>query len=83
MNVLQPLESSETLTSEMEGLALQDDPLLEAIQKIFGFQQFREGQREVVERIMEGGDGIVLMPTGGGKTLTFARVETYCQSVYH
>ena len=68
----QPLKSSGTLTSEMEGLALQDDPLLEALQKVFGFQQFREGQREVVERTMEGGDGIVLMPTGGGKALTFA-----------
>ena len=72
MNVLQPLESSEMFTSEMEGLALQDNPLLEALQKVFGFQQFREGQCKVVERIMEGGDGIVLMPTGGGKTLTFA-----------
>ncbi|MCA1618562.1 MAG: RecQ family ATP-dependent DNA helicase [Acidobacteria bacterium] len=42
-----------------------------ALRKFFGFEAFREGQGEVVESILAGHDTVVVMPTGGGKSLCF------------
>ncbi len=42
-----------------------------ALSKFFGFEGFREGQGEVVESILAGHDTVVVMPTGGGKSLCF------------
>jgi RecQ family ATP-dependent DNA helicase len=42
-----------------------------ALRKFFGFEGFREGQAEVVESVLEGSDTVVVMPTGGGKSLCF------------
>src|ERR671921_2597422 len=47
------------------------DAALAALKNFFGFEDFREGQREVVEAILEGHDTVVVMPTGGGKSLCF------------
>ena len=44
---------------------------LEALHKHFGFEDFREGQREVISAILEGRDTVVVMPTGGGKSLCY------------
>jgi RecQ family ATP-dependent DNA helicase len=44
---------------------------LAALQKFFGFEGFREGQGEVVESVLAGHDTVVVMPTGGGKSLCF------------
>ena len=44
---------------------------LTALREHFGFEGFREGQREVIEAILEGHDTVVVMPTGGGKSLCF------------
>ncbi|TVP57467.1 MAG: ATP-dependent DNA helicase RecQ [Gemmatimonadales bacterium] len=41
------------------------------LQKVFGFPDFRPGQREVVEAVLEGHDCIAIMPTGAGKSLTY------------
>lgn len=38
---------------------------------IFNYDDFREGQIEAIFRALEGKDSIVLLPTGGGKSLTF------------
>src|ERR1700750_2346643 len=48
-----------------------NDAALAALKNFFGFENFREGQREVVEAILEGHDTVVVMPTGGGKSLCF------------
>ncbi|MBF0178269.1 MAG: DNA helicase RecQ [Magnetococcales bacterium] len=47
------------------------DPLQAALQHYFGYENFRGFQREVVAHLLAGGDAVVLMPTGGGKSLCF------------
>src|SRR5437868_8780721 len=37
----------------------------------FGYPAFRGQQRDIVAHVAEGGDALVLMPTGGGKSLCF------------
>ena len=44
---------------------------LAALREHFGFEDFREGQREVITAILEGRDTVVVMPTGGGKSLCY------------
>jgi ATP-dependent DNA helicase RecQ len=43
----------------------------QALKKYFGFSGFLEGQEEVVTQITSGSDGLVVMPTGGGKSLCY------------
>lgn len=43
----------------------------QALQRHFGFDRFRDGQGEVVEAVMRGGDAVVVMPTGSGKSLCY------------
>jgi len=42
-----------------------------ALRTHFGFDDFREGQDEVIAAVLAGDDAIVVMPTGGGKSLCF------------
>lgn len=42
-----------------------------ALQEHFGFSKFLDGQEEVISEIVAGKDGLVVMPTGGGKSLCF------------
>lgn len=44
---------------------------LAALHEHFGFEDFREGQREVISAILAGQDTVVVMPTGGGKSLCY------------
>ncbi|MCP6675086.1 DEAD/DEAH box helicase, partial [Klebsiella pneumoniae] len=38
---------------------------------IFGYPEFRGQQQEIVEQVAHGGHALVLMPTGGGKSLCY------------
>ena len=41
------------------------------LQEVFGYGEFRGDQRAVIEHVSAGGDALVLMPTGGGKSLCY------------
>ncbi|MEO7522309.1 MAG: ATP-dependent DNA helicase RecQ, partial [Gemmatimonas sp.] len=43
----------------------------QVLNDVFGFDEFRPGQREVIEAVLAGKDCIALMPTGAGKSLTY------------
>lgn len=42
-----------------------------SLRQHFGFEDFREGQRDVIASILEGKDAVVVMPTGSGKSLCY------------
>ncbi|WP_445144406.1 DNA helicase RecQ [Dyella sp. Tek66A03] len=44
---------------------------LDILQSVFGYTQFRGPQQAIVEQLIAGGDALVLMPTGGGKSLCY------------
>ena len=44
---------------------------ISSLRKHFGFDDFREGQRDVIGSILEGKDAVVVMPTGSGKSLCY------------
>ncbi|MBK9351804.1 MAG: DNA helicase RecQ [Sulfuritalea sp.] len=46
-------------------------PALQTLRRVFGFEAFRGAQEEIVEHVVGGGDALVLMPTGGGKSLCY------------
>ena len=54
----------------MQGPATPTTPR-ECLSAVFGYPAFRGAQAEIVERVIDGGDAIVLMPTGGGKSVCF------------
>ncbi|BEP94539.1 DNA helicase RecQ [Acidovorax sp. A79] len=46
-------------------------PAHTVLQDVFGYEQFRGPQQAIVEHVIAGSDALVLMPTGGGKSLCY------------
>ncbi|MEU8819424.1 DNA helicase RecQ [Actinoplanes sp. NPDC048796] len=46
-------------------------PAYDVLNRVFGYPDFRGQQREIIEHVVDGGDALVLMPTGGGKSLCY------------
>ncbi|MFC5433448.1 DNA helicase RecQ [Microbacterium suwonense] len=44
---------------------------IEALRTVFGYDAFRGDQAAIIEHVIGGGDAVVLMPTGGGKSVTY------------
>jgi ATP-dependent DNA helicase RecQ len=44
---------------------------LDILNQVFGYSSFRGPQQAIVEHVVQGGDALVLMPTGGGKSLCY------------
>jgi len=47
------------------------DPASDLLHRVFGFREFRGQQGDVVRHVSAGGDALVVMPTGGGKSLCY------------
>ena len=51
----------------------------QVLQEVFGYGAFRGPQQEIVEHVVGGGSALVLMPTGGGKSLCY-QIPSLCRS---
>jgi len=51
-----------------------DDPMntpVDILRRVFGYARFRGEQSAIIDHLVGGGDALVLMPTGGGKSLCY------------
>jgi ATP-dependent DNA helicase RecQ len=65
------------LAEPMLGYPTLDDPA-HVLRQVFGFPAFRGEQEAVVRHVIAGGDALVLMPTGGGKSICY-QVPALCR----
>ncbi|MCC6953635.1 MAG: DEAD/DEAH box helicase, partial [Deltaproteobacteria bacterium] len=50
----------------------------EILRQVFGYSAFRSHQGDIVDHVISGGDALVLMPTGGGKSLCY-QIPAICR----
>ncbi|MGK5741764.1 DNA helicase RecQ [Micromonospora sp. URMC 103] len=50
---------------------LRTSEAIEVLRRVFGYDAFRGFQQDVIDHVVAGGDALVLMPTGGGKSLCY------------
>ncbi len=52
-------------------MLLAESTLQEALQKYFGYEQFKGEQEQIIRNVLEGNNTFVIMPTGGGKSMCY------------
>ena len=52
-------------------MAISTTSIDSALKQYFGYDTFLSGQRDIIEQVLTGRDSLILMPTGGGKSLTY------------
>ncbi|WP_112465437.1 DNA helicase RecQ [Streptomyces triticisoli] len=57
--------------TEMPVMDSEASEVLATLHRVFGYEAFRGEQEAVIEHVVAGGDAVVLMPTGGGKSLCY------------
>jgi ATP-dependent DNA helicase RecQ len=70
-----PPDRASSATAAATGTA---DPA-QVLRQVFGYGAFRGPQQEIVEHVVGGGSALVLMPTGGGKSLCY-QIPALCRS---
>ncbi|HET8643786.1 MAG TPA: RecQ family ATP-dependent DNA helicase, partial [Pseudonocardiaceae bacterium] len=68
-----PVEVAAPEVAEPESAAgnAADSAAAAVLRRVFGYGSFRSGQQRVIDHVVAGGDALVLMPTGGGKSLCY------------
>ncbi|WP_051133304.1 DNA helicase RecQ [Nocardia paucivorans] len=65
------VDTADTVYLEPPATDPGSDTAHEVLRRVFGYESFRGQQHEIVRHVVDGGDALVLMPTGGGKSLCY------------
>jgi len=63
--------ASKTIHTVPSSDVLTPSPILSILREVFGYESFRGPQKDIIEHVTGGQDALVLMPTGGGKSLCY------------
>jgi ATP-dependent DNA helicase RecQ len=63
--------ASEFSSPHRSSSSVLDSEAAEVLASVFGYESFRGDQQAIVQHVIQGGDALVLMPTGGGKSLCY------------
>lgn len=59
------------MTANLSQFASSSSSLEQALKHYFGYERFRPGQQSIIQAVLDDRDSLVIMPTGGGKSLCF------------
>ncbi|MFD6421520.1 DNA helicase RecQ [Streptomyces sp. NPDC060198] len=65
------MDVTEDVTGATGSAATGDSEARQTLHRVFGYESFRGEQGAIIEHVVAGGDAVVLMPTGGGKSLCY------------